>query len=448
MICIKNGKLVLPGGVREDDLYIHREKIFSIGGHWAGAEEYDARGCYVFSGFVDTGCTLGMDALRQKTGDDWASSTEAALADGCTAVVDTAVQKEGASLLEAVDAWGKRAAGRCSADYGLRVRVTDCARNALRELPRLTALGVSSFAADMCGPGALEEDELGRLLSAAAATGFVTVKCELQSEVARNVRTALEAGTKEAVYHALSRPNRTEALAVRQALALAAEAKVPAWIAPVSCAESLEEIRHARRQGQYVLAETHPAYLTLNQDIHLSRDRRSLGCVTAPPLRSEADREALWQALSAGEIQLVGSGHCGWKLADKLLGSQTDFAHIPEGIPAIGCRATLLYSEGVQNGRITVEDMARLLSENPAKSLGLYPRKGVLKAGSDADIVIWDPHWQGTLHAAGRSGYSPWEGLAVTGRARAVFLRGELAASMGTVLSFGKGNFLKREKVF
>jgi len=358
------------------------------------------------------------------------------------------VQKPGASLLEAVDAWGRRAENRCSADYSIRVQVTDCGRGALRELARLPAVGVSSFAAALCGEGSLEEGELGRLLAAAASTGLVSVRCELAAEVARNVRTSLEAGSTEPVYHALSRPGRTETLAVRQALAVAREAGVPAWIAPVSCAESLEEIRRARRQGQYVLAETSPAYLTLGEEIHLGRDSRSLGCVMAPPLRSQTDQEALWRALAAGEIQLIGSGHCGWKLLDKRKGSLTDFTHIPEGVPSIGCRASLLFSEGVAKGRITVEDMARLLSENPAKCLGLYPRKGVLKTGSDADIVIWDPEWQGKLRPRGKSGWSPWEGTALTGRARAVFLRGELCASMGTVLSFGKGKFLKGERVF
>lgn len=446
MICIKNGKLVLPGGIREDDLYIRGEKIFSIGGHWAGAEEYDARGCYVFSGFVDTGCTLGMDSHRCRTADDWASSTEMALADGCTTVVDTAVQKEGASLLEAVDAWGQRLENRCSADYAMRVRVTDCSRSVLREAARLTAVGVSSFAARMCGHGRLESDDLGRLLAATSDTGFVTMTCELESEIRRNERTNLESGAKDALYHALCRPSRTEALAVREALALAQEAGVAAWIAPISCAESLEEIRAARRRGQYVLTETYPAYLTLTQDIHLSRDKRSAGCVCAPPLRSESDREALWRALSAGEIQLIGSGHSGYSLDEK--NKAADFSAIPEGFPSIGLRASLLYSEGVARGRIGAEDMARLLSENPAKCLGLYPRKGILKAGSDADVVIWDPNWQGEVTAVGKSGWSPWTGLSLTGRARSVFLRGQLTASMGTVLAFGQGKYLKREKVF
>ena len=446
MQCIKNGKLVLPKGVVESDLYIRDGKIFSIGGHWAGAEEYDARGCYVFPGFVDTGCVLGMDERRQRTADDWASSTEAALADGCTTVVDTAVQKEGASLLEAVDSWGQRAENRCSADYAIRVRVSDCSRSALREVPRLPAMGVSSFAAVMSGEGRLEAEELGRLLSAAAGTGFVTMDCQLESEIARNVRTNLESGATDALYHALSRPARTEALAVKQALALAREANVPAWIAPVSCAEALEEIRAARRGGQYVLAETHPAYLTLTQDIHLNREERSLGCVCAPPLRTHSDREALWQALAAGEIQLVGSGHRGYSLKQKQ--TAKTFAEIPEGFPSIGLRASLLWSEGVARRRITVEDMARVLSENPAKCLGLYPRKGVLKAGSDADIVIWDPAWQGEACPRGGSGWSPWMGQPLMGRAKAVFLRGQPAASMGTVLRFGMGQYLKREKVF
>jgi len=214
----------------------------------------------------------------------------------------------------------------------------------------------------------------------------------------------------------------------------------------VSCSESLEEIRQARRRGQYVLAETHPAYLTLTQDIHLKREERSRGCVCAPPLRSQSDREALWAALAAGEIQLLGSGHRGYSLAQKNEGE--NFSQIPEGFPSIGLRASLLYSEGVSRRRITVEDMARLLSENPAKCLGLYPRKGVLKAGSDADVVIWDPAWQGEAKPSGKSGWSPWTGLSLTGRARAVFLRGELTASMGTVLRFGKGQYLKSEKVF
>ena len=306
-------------------------------------------------------------------------------------------------------------------------------------------MGVSSFAAAMSGEGRLEAVDLGRLLSAAAGTGFVTVDCQLESEIARNERTNLESGSTEALYHALSRPTRTEALAVRQALEQALKAGVAAWIAPVSCAEALEEIRAARRRGQYVLAETHPAYLTLTHDVHLNREERSCGCVCAPPLRSSNDREALWQALASGEIQLVGSGHRGYSLQQKA--EAKTFADIPEGFPSIGLRASLLWSEGVVRRRITVEDMARVLSENPAKCLGLYPRKGILKAGSDADIVIWDPAWQGEARPYGSS-WSPWAGLPIAGRAKAVFLRGQQAAAMGTVLRFGMGQYLKRERVF
>ncbi len=170
-----------------------------------------------------------------------------------------------------------------------------------------------------------------------------------------------------------------------------------------------------------------------------------------PPLRTRADREALWKALAAGEVQIVSSGHEAHTAEEKLAGARVDFTHIPAGLPSLELLPSLLWTEGVTAGRLAPEQMARVLAEYPAKVLGLYPRKGELKAGADADIVIWDPDWHGEVRAEklrSAAHWSPWEGKKLQGRARAVFLGGELSAAHGSVLRFGGGHFAERQKVF
>ncbi len=452
MLCIKNGRLVMPGGIREADLYIRGGKIFSVGGYWAGAEEADARGCYVFPGFIDSHVHLGTECARVPTADDYESGTEAALLGGTTSVLDFAAQRRGDSLLEAMETWGGRAVGHCHCDYGFHMAITDWNRGTLRELRRLATMGVTSYKAFMAYPALrLEDKNIERLLRATADIGFVGVHCELGDEIERNVAEALAAGHTDPAWHGLTRPAEVEALAVRRALELAREAGTPVWIVHLSTAQGLEEIRQARRRGQFVLAETCPHYLTLTDELLRQPPEESAKYVCSPPLRTAADCEALWKGLAAGEIQLVSTDHCSFTAADKQAGARTDFTRIPNGLPSIEYRAALLWTEGVARGRLTPEDMARVLAEFPAKSFGLYPRKGVLRAGSDADVVIWDPNWRGAIRAADspmRAGYSPWEGLPIRGRARSVYLRGALTASQGTLLRFGQGEYLERDRVF
>jgi dihydropyrimidinase len=309
--------------------------------------------------------------------------------------------------------------------------------------------GVSSFKAYMAYDALrLADEELHALFMAARSIGFTGVHCELGDEVNRRVKEFLAAGCTEPLYHPLSRPNSVEGAAVRRCLELAEKAGAPAWIVHLST-KGLSEIVNARERGQDVLVETCPQYLTLTDEVYRTNGFEAAKYVCSPPMRSEEDMAALWDALTNGEIDILSTDHCSFNYKGQKELGRGDFSKIPNGLPGIEHRPAILWSAGVSRGRIQAERMAALLSENPAHSFGLYPQKGVLKVGSDADIVIWDPAYRGFITAADMNmkvDYTPWEGYEITGRAKAVFLRGVLCAAEGRVLKPGLGRYLFRQK--
>lgn len=448
MLRIKNGTVVTPCAMKRSDLYIEGEKVFQIGGDAPFDAEYDAGGCLIFPGFIDSHTHLGMDAGSTWTIDDWSSGTLAALAGGTTTVLDFATQDRGGTLSAALDTWHSRANGKAYCDYGFHMAVTDWNAQTKREIAEMPGRGVTSFKAYMAYDNLrLSNDELRELLAETRDIGLVGVHCELGSEVTRRVRALLDAGKTGPEFHPLSRPNAVEADAVRRLMELARQAGAPAWVVHLSTREGLDEIRKARADGQTVLAETCPQYLTLTDEVYITPGFDGAKYVCSPPIRSLADQDALWGATASGEVDIISTDHCSFSFSGQKELGRGDFSKIPNGLPGIEHRPALIWESGVNAGRMTACGMARLLSEAPAKAFGMWPRKGAIMVGADADLVIWDPNSRWTISAENqhmRADYSPWEGFSVSGQARAVFLRGRLAFENGAAVGPASGSFIAR----
>ena len=449
MLCIKNGTIVSPEGRKKADLYIEGGKVVSIGGALPFDESYDAEGCLLFPGFIDSHTHLEMDTGSTVTADSFASGTAAALAGGTTVILDFATQDKGHTLAEALKAWHSRADGHCACDYGFHMAVTDWNEATKAELADMEREGVTSFKAYMAYNNLrLDDIELQELFAATADIGVCGVHCELGDEVNRRVAANLAAGRTGPEWHPRSRPNEVESLAIRRCLALAREVGGAAWVVHLSTAEGLREIEAARSAGQNVLVETCPQYLTLTDEVYEKPDFEGSKFVCSPPIRKEADKQALWQGIGAGKVDIISTDHCSFTFEQKKLGLG-DFSKIPNGLPGIEHRPAVVWASGVAQGRMSEEEFCRLLSTEPARAFGMYPRKGALDLGSDADVVVWDPKAEAVLTAADMNmlaGYSPWEGMELHGLPKAVFLHGVLSAENGKVINRNGGRYVSRSK--
>ena len=449
MLCIKNGTIVSPEGRKKADLYIEDGRVVSLGGALPFDESYDAEGCLLFPGFIDSHTHLEMDTGSTVTADSFASGTAAALAGGTTVILDFATQDKGHTLAEALEAWHSRADGNCSCDYGFDMAVTDWNEATRAELADMEKAGVTSFKAYMAYNNLrLDDLELQELFAATADIGVCGVHCELGDEVNRRVAANLEAGRTGPEWHPRSRPNEVESLAIRRCLALAREVGGAAWVVHLSTAEGLREIEAARSAEQNVLVETCPQYLTLTDEVYEKPDFEGSKFVCSPPIRKEADKQALWQGIGAGKVDIISTDHCSFTFEQKKLGLG-DFSKIPNGLPGIEHRPAVVWASGAAQGRMSAEEFCRLLSTEPARAFGMYPRKGALDLGSDADVVVWDPKAEAVLTAADMNmlaGYSPWEGMELHGLPKAVFLHGVLSAENGKVINSNGGRYVSRSK--
>ena len=450
MLCIKNGTIIGPDGREKADLYVENGRIAAVGGTLPYDESWDAEGCLLFPGFIDSHTHLEMDTGSTVTADSFASGTAAALAGGTTVILDFATQDRGHTLAEALEAWHSRADGHCACDYGFHMAVTEWNEATRAELADMEREGVTSFKAYMAYENLrLNDKELLELFKATADIGVVGVHCELGDEVNSRVARLLAEGKTGPEWHPRSRPNEVESLAVRRCLALAREAGGNAWVVHLSTREGLAEIEAARGTGQRVLVETCPQYLTLTDEVYEKPDFEGAKFVCSPPIRSEADKAALWGGIKAGEVDIISTDHCSFNFKRQKELGRGNFSKIPNGLPGIEHRPAVVWACGVASGKISAEAFCSLLSTEPAKAFGMYPRKGALEAGSDADIVVWDPEAEAVLTAADMNmlaGYSPWEGMALHGLPKAVFLHGVLSAENGKVTKPNGGAFVRRGK--
>ena len=446
MLVFRGGTVVSPNGGEKKDLYVEGGRIVPPG---PADEIVDVTGCLLFPGFIDAHTHLDMPVSGTVTADSFPSGTAAAVAGGTTVILDFATQDRGHTLAEALDVWHTRADGRCSCDYGFHMAVTDWNDRTGRELRAMPDAGITSFKAYMAYDNLrLSDGDLRAFLAAAGELGgLVGCHCELGDLVSENTAALLSAGRTGPECHPLSRPNAVEAAAVRRFLELARQAEGRPWIVHLSTREGLAEIDAARAAGQRVLTETCPQYLTLTEEVYSLPDFQGAKYVCSPPVRSAADCDALWRAVEDRRVDILSTDHCSFNFRGQKERGKDDFTRIPNGLPGVEFRPAVIWTAGVSSGRITPSDMCRLMCEAPARAFGLWGRKGALESGFDADVVIWDPDWRGPLDPADQMtacDYSPWERMQLTGRARAVYLRGEKCAEYGRCIRQGRGEYLHR----
>ena len=451
-ILIQNGTLICPEGPVRADLRVEGDKIAQIGpGLSAGScQVIDASGKLVFPGFIDTHTHLEMNKGKpNETADGWASGTLAALAGGTTTVLDFAEPERGASLASALDAWHSRADGVASCHYGFHMTIKDWDPSLRAELADMERAGITSYKIYFAYDNLRVSD--GTALEVVRAVGerggIVGCHCENGDLVAAGIAAQRAAGNLGPSAHPLSRPGLVEAEAVGRWLAIGELAGYPVNIVHLSTHRGLELVRMARERGQAAYVETCPQYLLLDDGKYGLPGFEGAKFVLSPPLRGREDVDALWAGLRAGELDTIGTDHCSFHFkGGKELGRE-DFSKIPNGIPGVEHRPILMYTAGVAAGQISAHQMMKLLSEQPAKLFGMYPRKGSLAVGSDADIVILDTEYTGRITAADQHqtvDYTPYEGMETRGRVETVLLSGETAVEDGRVVKTGRGRFVRR----
>lgn len=448
---LKGGTVVTPGGSTVADLLIEGETIAAIGKNLSadGAQVVDVRGKLLLPGFIDAHTHFDLDVCNTTTADDFETGTASAVIGGTTTVIDFACPNKGESLRFGLSLWHKKADGRSSCDYGFHMTIDDWNESVSQEVGQMFGEGVSSFKMYMTYPAMMigDRDLFSALLEIKKYGGVAGVHCENAGVIDALIAQKKKDGQLSPSAHPESRPNPLEAEAVAHLLRIAEVADVPVVIVHLSTKEALGEVMAARARGQRVYVETCPQYLVLDDSRYYAEDfAEAAGFICAPPLRKRADQDALWKALASGAIQTVSTDHCSFTRRQKDAG-RNDFTAIPGGLPGVEARGQLLYTYGVKTGRITKEQMCALLSENPARLYGLYPQKGTLSVGSDADIVVLDPEKKSvfaddTQHSA--AGYTPYAGMECGCEITQVYLRGSLAAERGELKQKNGGRFLHR----
>lgn len=448
-ILIKNASLVFEDRVEKGDLLTEGQRIVQVGGNIdAPADQViDGSGCFVFPGFIDTHTHFDLEVGSTVTADDFVSGTKAAVVGGTTTVLDFATQERGMTMMDAFQKWSKKAEGS-SCHYGFHMAVSEWNEDRIAEIPRMIENGVTSFKMYMVYDNMRVSD--GQIYEAiqrlAKEDCIIGIHCENDDIIKARVRELKAAGKTSSRYHAVSRPNVVEADGVGRLMDAAYLAKGPAWVVHLSTKEGLAIARRARERGQEVYLESCPQYLVLEESMYDEPDGAKF--VMSPPLRSKADQEALLKAMATGEIDWIGTDHCSFTMAQKAAGKD-DFSKTPNGGAGVQNRAEIVYTRAVKGGYIDMVAMGQLLSTRAAKLFGMYPRKGVLQAGSDADIVIFDPNAPHTIHEATNlhaCDNSPYEGYAAAGMARDVILNGELVVAKGKLIAAGRGEYVRRDR--
>ncbi len=443
------GLVVFGDGVKAVDVLTEGEKILAVGEHLRAeeAERVDISGKYLFPGFIDGHTHMALEVSGTVTADDFDRGTRAELAGGTTCIVDFATQNRGESLVWALRHWHQKADGRSHCDYAFHLALSDWNPSVREELFKVTAEGIRSFKLYTTYDGMVVDDQaIYEILTRLKELGGIAgIHCENKGIIdARLLEVLREKGSRREVSdYPGTRPALAEAEAVSRVLRIAACVDTPVVIVHLSSAEGWQEVKRARERGQKVLVETCPQYLLLDESRYGLPAPDARKYMIAPPLRGKKDQEVLWKALAGGGIQTIATDHCSFTEEQKEMGRE-DFSRTPCGMPGAEERPALIWHFGVGAGRLSEGQMCRYLAENPAKLYGLYPKKGVIAPGSDADLVIWDPEEERVL-SAGLSavGYSPFAGMALTGRAKAVYLRGELAARDGQIVKEYGGRYLR-----
>ncbi len=451
---IVNGTVVTATDTYLADVGITDGKIAAIGQALSrdnAKQILDAMNRLVLPGGIDVHTHLDMPFGGTTSADDFETGTRAAAFGGTTTLIDFAIQYKEQSLLTAFDAWMQKASSKATTDYAFHCIITDLPQARLEEMDELVREGVPSFKLFMAYPGVfmLDDATIFRAMRRASKVGgMICMHAENGGAIDVIVQQALAEGKTAPKYHALTRPTTAEAEATSRAIALAEMAGSPVYIVHLSCNDALEKVREARDRGLPVYAETCPQYLYLSLEDMDKPGFEGAKYVFTPPLREKWHQEKLWNGLKQDHLQVVSTDHCPFCFKEQKEMGKDDFTKIPNGGPGIEHRMSLIYSGGVAKGRFSVNRFVELVSTTPAKIFGLYPRKGTIAIGSDADLVIFDPNREHTISAAThhmRVDYSMFEGIKVKGTTDVVLSRGRVLVEGNQFHGkAGQGSFLKR----
>ena len=452
---IKGGTVLTASETFIADVLVEDGKIAGLANGFDGTfdETIDAMGKYVFPGGIDAHTHMDMPFGGTTASDDFETGTIAAAHGGTTTILDFAIQTKGSSLRAALDTWHAKAEGKAATDYGFHMIATDVPPSALEEMGGLVNEGITSFKLFMAYPGVLLLDDQSifrAMLRAGELNALITMHAETGLPIDVLVERALAEGRTAPIYHALTRPEVAEATGTERAIALAEMAHVPVYMVHLSAQRALERVMEARDRGLPAYAETCPQYLFMSEDdLRGTPEDEFEGAkyVCTPPLRPKHHHDHLWRGLRNYDLQVVATDHCPFCLKDQKELGRGNFAKIPNGMPGVETRMYLLW-EGVRAGKISMNRFVEITSTAPAKIFGLYPRKGSMGVGADADLVVWDPEKRHTLSHETlhmRVDYSPVEGREVVGFPSVVMQRGKVLTRDGKFLGkAGQGQFLKR----
>ncbi|MCB1714473.1 MAG: dihydropyrimidinase [Candidatus Competibacteraceae bacterium] len=454
-LVIRNGRVATAADTFDCDIGIRAERIVALGQQLEpGREEIDASGKLVLPGGIDAHCHLDQSTSDGSVmADDFESGTRSAACGGTTTVIPFAAQTKGQSLRDAVEDYHQRAQGKALIDYAFHLIITDPSESVLyQELPLLIKEGYTSFKIYMTYDDLkLNDRQILDVLAIARREGGMTMIHAENADCINWLTERLEAAGQTAPrFHAASHPALAEREATHRAVTLAELIDVPILIVHVSGAEAVEQIRWAQGRGLRIYAETCPQYLFLTADDLAAPGFEGAKCICSPPPRDANNQQAIWDALENGVFQVFSSDHAPFRFNDpqgkKLGGEQASFRYVPNGIPGLETRLPLLFSGGVNDGRIDVNRFVALTATNPAKMYGLYPRKGTIAIGSDADLVIWDPNQLQTIRNTQlhhNVDYTPYEGIEVRGWPVVTVSRGVIVQRAGElVAAAGRGQFL------
>lgn len=449
-VIIRNGKIVTASDMYQGEIGIKDEKIVEIGTNIEGdaVRTIDAKGKFVFPGGVDEHTHLDMPFGGTFSSDNFETGTKAAACGGTTTVVDFSVQPNGKTLADTVKIWREKADQKACIDYGIHIAITDVNEKTMSEIPVMVEQGYSSFKVYMVYDGMRVEDgEFIQILEKARDSGAtIGVHCENYYVIQYLTEKLLSEHKIEPKYHPVSRPPQCEGEAANRAIKLAEIAKAPLFIVHNSCEESVSQIKSAREKGLPIMGETCPQYLLLSIDNYEEPDFGGSKYVMSPPLRDKKNWDYIWKALKDGVIQTIATDHCPFFMEQKRMGID-NFSKIPNGAPGIELRMPLMLSYGPKHG-LSYEKIVELTCTNPAKAFGMYPQKGTIAVGSDADLFLYDPNKKVTvskdmLHE--NVDYTIFDGVELDGYPVMTLSRGDIIVEDGKYIGAqSRGKFIKR----
>jgi dihydropyrimidinase len=450
---IKNGRIITAVDDYNADLLIEDGTITMIARSidLAADKIIDANGRYVIPGGIDPHTHMDLPFGGTSSSDDFRTGTIAAAFGGTTTIIDFAVQYQGQALNQALDVWFAKAEGKAAIDYAFHLICTDLPDSRLPEIKDLIRQGVTSFKLFMAYPGVFLVDDgtiFKAMTTASEAGGLICMHAENGVVIDVLVKRALAEGRTAPKYHALTRPTKAEAEGTGRAIALAEMANAPVYIVHLSCYDALRKVVEGRDNGIPAYAETCPQYLFLDDSYYDQENFEGSKYVMTPPLRGKENQEKLWQGLKFNDLQVISTDHCPFCFKEQKELGRDDFSKIPNGGPGVENRMSLIFNGGVVSGRINVNRFVEITSTAAAKIFGLFPRKGTIAVGSDADIVIFDPNEETIISVQSHHmnvDYSCYEGKKVQGVAKTVLSRGKVVIEEGLYIgSPGDGQFLKR----